>query len=246
MRETALAEPDSADATSRSREIRDGVRTALPAALAIVPMGLAFGVLVSQSPLPWWWATVFAAVIFAGSLEFLLIGMVTALAPLSLIAVTAFLVNFRHVFYALSFPLHRVRGAGWKTYSTFTLCDEAWALTAHPAAQTWSAPRILALQAVFYVGWVTSATLGALGGSLIPAGIVGLDFAVTAFFLVLALDAYRTRRSVPIPVIAVASALLFAVTVGDNMILPAMITFVALLLISYAWTRWTRWRRRDA
>jgi branched chain amino acid efflux pump len=220
------------------REMQLGVRTALPAAVAIVPMGLAFGVLVSQSPLPWWSATLFSAVIFAGSLEFLLIGMVAAATPLGMIAITALMVNFRHLFYALSFPLKQIRGAGWRTYSTFVLCDEAWALTSHPDAQRWTGPRILALQAVFYVGWVTSATVGAVGGGLIPPGVVGLDFAVTAFFLVLGIDAYRARRSVPVPLLAVACALVSTAFAGDSMILPAMITFVSLLLISYAWTQW--------
>jgi predicted branched-subunit amino acid permease len=53
--------------------------------------------------LSWWWATVFASVIYAGSLEFLLLGMVLAVMPLASVAMTAFLVNFRHIFYAWRF-----------------------------------------------------------------------------------------------------------------------------------------------
>jgi 4-azaleucine resistance transporter AzlC len=215
-----------------------GVRTALPAALAIVPMGAALGVLVSQSPLPWWAATLFASVVFAGTLEFLLIGLVVAVAPLGLVALTSLLVNFRHVFYALSFPLGQIRGAGWRTVSTFTLCDEVWALTTDPEAKGWSAPRILGLQAIFYVNWVASATLGAVAGGLIPPSVVGLEFAMTSFFVVLAVDAFRARRSIPIPLVAIACALTFAVLAGDNMILPAMCTFVGLLLAAHAWTSW--------
>ncbi|WP_324605610.1 AzlC family ABC transporter permease [Streptomyces niger] len=56
-----------------------------------------------------WWAGLSAALVHGGSFEFLLIGMVTAVAPLASIAVAAFLVQARHVFYTLS-PLHRVRG----------------------------------------------------------------------------------------------------------------------------------------
>src|SRR5690349_24900792 len=81
--------------------------------LACLPMGLAFGVLVAHSSLAWWWASVFATVVFAGSLEFLLLGLVTGGASLASIALAALLVNFRHVFYALSFPAaprHRVAG----------------------------------------------------------------------------------------------------------------------------------------
>lgn len=94
------------------------VRLCLPPMMGLLPMGLAFGVAVAQSPLAWWWAPVFSTVIFAGSLEFILLGLVVAAAPLATIALTAFLVNFRHVFYALSFPMRRVHGVGAKIYST--------------------------------------------------------------------------------------------------------------------------------
>ncbi|AMW14699.1 hypothetical protein A4E84_37665 [Streptomyces qaidamensis] len=72
--------------------------------LGMVPLGLAFGALVVQSGLDRWWAGLSAALICGGSFECLLIGMVTAAAPVASIAVAAFLVQARHVFCALSFP----------------------------------------------------------------------------------------------------------------------------------------------
>lgn len=220
------------------REVLSGIRIALPAGIAMFPLGMALGVLISQSSLPWWTAPLFTGVIFAGSLEFLLVGMVLAAAPLTSVALTALLVNFRHVFYALSFPLGQIRSRSLRVLSTYILCDEAWALTAHPEARQWSGARVLGIQSVFYVNWVVSATIGVLAGSLVPPGIVGLDFAITAFFLVLGIDAYRVRRSVPIPLIALACALFFVIFAGDAMILPAMGTFVGLLLSSYGFKRW--------
>ena len=234
LNSSALASSDQLSSARRSGQVRLGLKQSLPAVLGVLPMGLAFGVLVTHSGLQWWWATVFAAVVFAGSLEFLLIGLVTATAPLTQVAVTAFLVNFRHVFYALSFPLHRVHGPLAKTYSTFTLTDEAWALTTAPEAQSWSRRRILAIQATFQVNWVASVTLGALGGTFIPDSIVGLDFAVTAFFLVLAIDAFRVTRSVPLPLAAVASALIGYSLFGSHMLVPALTTFTGFLLARYA------------
>src|ERR1700746_1036424 len=98
--------------------------------LAVFPIGIAFGMLVTHSGLAWWWASVFSSLIFAGSLEFLLIGLTVAAVPLAQIALTALLVNSRHVFYALSFPLHRVTGTAGRIYSAFAMTDEAYALTA--------------------------------------------------------------------------------------------------------------------
>jgi 4-azaleucine resistance transporter AzlC len=207
---------------------------ALPVGFAVAAMGLAFGVLVTRSGLPWWWATIFAAVIFAGSLEFLLLGLVTAVAPLGQVAAAAFLVNFRHGFYAMSFPLHRVPGVAAKAYSTFALTDEAYALTARPEAQHWSRARILGIQAFVHVFWAGSVTLGALGGTLIPPEVKGLDFAVTALFLVLGIDAFRARRDVPAVVVAIACALAGHAVFGEQMLVAAMAVFTLFLLARYA------------
>jgi len=209
------------------------LRDSLSIGLACVPMGVAFGVLVSHSGLAWWWATVFATVIFAGSLEFLVLGLVTAGAPLAQIGLAAFLVNVRHVFYALSFPLHRVDGRLAKAYSTFALTDEAYALAVRPAAQAWGKTRILWLQAFIQLYWVSSVTLGAMAGSLVPDGIVGLDFAVTALFLVLGIDALRARRDLPTPLVAIACALAARFSAGERMLVVAMGLFTTYLLIRY-------------
>ena len=99
-------------------EVLLALRDSVPVGVAATAMGLAFGVLVSHSGLHWWWATIFASVIFAGSLEFLLLGLVVAVAPLAQIATTAFLVNFRHVFYAFSFPRHLVRNRFARLYAS--------------------------------------------------------------------------------------------------------------------------------
>ncbi|MEV6699669.1 AzlC family ABC transporter permease [Streptomyces sp. NPDC051453] len=176
--------------------------------LGLVPLGVAFGVVVTQSGLAWWWASAFTALIYAGSFEFVLVGLVAAVAPLGSIALTAFLVNIRHVFYTLSFPLHRVNGRLAKTYSTFALTDEAYALTTGEQARSWSGRRILWLQLFMHLYWVVGATAGGLLGSLIPDSVTGLDFALTALFTVLALDAIRDRHDdLPTPVLALLSAL---------------------------------------
>lgn len=237
LESSVAVDTDQSPSVQQPGQIRLGIKHSLPAVLGVIPMGVAFGVLVTHSGLQWWWATAFAAIVFAGSLEFLLIGLVAVMAPLTQVAVTAFLVNFRHVFYALSFPLHRIDGPLAKTYSTFTLTDEAWALTTAPETQTWSRRRILTIQATFQVTWVGSVTLGALGGNLIPDSIVGLEFAVSAFFLVLAIDAIRVARSVPIPLAAVVSALVGYGLFGAQMLVPALTAFTGFLLVRYALQR---------
>ncbi|UUN27925.1 AzlC family ABC transporter permease [Streptomyces sp. FIT100] len=210
--------------------LKQAVRDTGSVGLALFPLGVAFGVLVSHQGLAWWWASVISAFVYAGSLEFLLVGLIVAVAPLAQIAVTAFLVNFRHVFYALSFPLHRVTGATGKAYATFAMTDEAYALSTAPAAASWTKGRILWLQVFCQGYWVLGATAGALVGALLPERLVGLDFALTALFTVLAIDGYKARRDLPAPVLALVCALVARFAFPDQMLLAAMALFTTGLL----------------
>ncbi|MEE1761377.1 MULTISPECIES: AzlC family ABC transporter permease [unclassified Streptomyces] len=218
-------------AARTSSDARSAFEDSAPVGLGFVPLGIAFGVLVTQSGIDWWWASLSSAVIFGGSFEFLLIGMVTAAAPLASIAVSAFLVNVRHVFYTLSFPLHQVKGRLGKAYSTFALCDEAYALTAGEQARSWSGRRILWLQFFLHLYWAGGATAGALLGSLIPDSLTGLDFALTALFTVLALDAVRDLRGdLPTPVLALVCALAARLLFPHQMLLASFALFTTALV----------------
>lgn len=126
--------------------------------LGLFPIGVAFGLLVVQSGLEWWWAPLFSVLVYAGSMEFLLLGLVIALTPIASIAATALLVNSRHVFYGLSFPLHRVRGRAARAYSVYALTDEAYALTATMPARNLSSARIVAIQVFCQSYWVLGAS----------------------------------------------------------------------------------------
>lgn len=75
--------------------------------MGLVPLGLAFGVLLVQSGCAWYWAPLFSLLIYAGSMEFLAIGLLLVGTPWSSLKVTSFFVHFRHLFYGLSFPLKR-------------------------------------------------------------------------------------------------------------------------------------------
>ena len=205
--------------------------------VALVPLGVAFGLLVVQAGLAWWWAPLFSMLIYAGSLEFLAIGLIVAMTPLAQIALATVLVNFRHVFYALSFPLQSVRGRAAKVYSMYALTDEAYALAHHiPPAERTTA-RILWLQLLCQGYWVLGGVLGALLGTVLPSIPRGMDFALTALFAVLTIDAFRVTRDVPSPVLALLSALVALVVAPDQMLVVAMGLFVTALTVRFMLTR---------
>jgi 4-azaleucine resistance transporter AzlC len=223
-----------------THSFRQVLALSAPIGLAFIPLGMALGFLVVHAGLAWWWAPTFAAVIYAGSLEFLMVGLAAAAAPVATVALTTFIVNARHVFYALSFPLHRVQGFWAKAYSTYTLSDEAYAVGVSPEAQSWTTRPILLMQACFQLLWVSGATLGGLLGEALPIDrLEGLDFALTALFIVLAIDAYRQRPDRLTAVLAASCAVTAWMLVPDQLLVCAFAAFTAVLLVR-------RRRRSDA
>jgi 4-azaleucine resistance transporter AzlC len=227
-------EPDPGPGPAE-HSLRQVLGLSAPIGLAFIPLGMALGFLVVHAGLAWWWAPVFAAVIYAGSLEFLMVGLTAAAAPLATVLLTTFVVNSRHVFYALSFPLHRVRGLPGKLYSTYTMSDEAYAVAVSPEARSWTTRPILLMQLSFQLLWVTGAGLGGLVGSALPIDrLEGLDFALTALFIVLAIDAYRQRPDRLTAVAAAVCAVLAWLVVPGQMLVCAFAAFTGVLLVRFA------------
>lgn len=217
------------------------LRLAAPIGLAFLPLGMALGFLVVHAGLAWWWAPVFAAVIYAGSLEFLMVGLAATGAPIATVALTTVIVNSRHVFYALSFPLHRIRGLPGTLYSSYVLSDEAYAVAVSPEAESWTSRQILIMQAGLHLTWTVSAGVGGLVGAALPIERVqGLEFALTALFIVLAIDAYRQHPDRLTALIAVGCAVLAWLLAPGQLLVWAFAAFTALLLVRFAA------RRRDA
>lgn len=213
---------------TRGERIRAGLRDSLAAGLGVVPLGVAFGVLVLQAGLPWWVAPSLSVFVYAGSIELLLVGLIAAGTPIATMALTTFFVNFRHVFYAFSFPLHLVRGRLARLYSIWAMTDEAYAIVTPIPREQRSATRLLTLQLALQTYWVGGGLLGVALASVLPGEIKGLEFSLCALFTVLALDAIRSRDDVPSLLIAglsVSFGLLFV---------PGAPLFAALILFAVA------------
>lgn len=121
-----------AERTSTQSDFRLAVADSSVVMLGIAVLGLGLGIILNAHGLPIWTAPLLSALVFAGSVEFLMVGMVSGGTPLASIALTVFLVNARHLVYGLSYPLHSVKGFWAKALAVHTLCDEAFALNSGP------------------------------------------------------------------------------------------------------------------
>lgn len=225
-RDTLAARPA---ARARRSDLTEAAQDTGVVWLGLFTLGIGFGVLVTSHGLPWWLAPVISTSVFAGSVEFLLVGMLATAAPIATIALTTFLINSRHLFYGLSFPLHCVRG--WrKAYSIFALCDEAYALVTSKDPRGLTSGRILWTQFGLHASWAIGALAGGLVGATVLHGLAGLDFILTALFVVLAMDAYRATPDRPALLLALAAAVLGALVAGGSMLLVAMTLFTGALI----------------
>lgn len=215
-----------------SEDIRLGLRDTWLVALGLVPLGLAFGLLMTQSGFAWWWTPIFSTVIYAGSMEFLAVDMViSGLGPVSS-AITGFMVNFRHLFYGLTYPRSQVRRGLPSAYVTYALTDETYAVTS-TLPRNISGPRLVTIAVVLQLTWVLSGVVGALAGMAMPAGVEGVDFALTALFAVLAYEAFQATRDLSAPLIAGGLALLAAVVLPGQVIIVALVSYFLVLLLRF-------------
>ena len=198
-----------------------------------VPLGMAFGVLfdgLGYAPL---FAPLMGLIVFAGASQFMAVGLLAANAGLMEVAVSTFVLNSRHMFFGLSL-LGRYRVAGWrKFYLVFGLTDETYSLvtgTAVPEGQD-PAAYYLAVTALNQGYWVLGCALGALVGTLVEFDTAGMEFALTALFIVLTLDQWRSVRE-PFPFLiaafaSVASLLFFE----EQMLLAAIGLSISALIL---------------
>jgi 4-azaleucine resistance transporter AzlC len=232
---TPASRPEALSApTTRRRQVTAGVRDSFSAGLGIFPLGIALGLMILQAGLPWWLTPALSLSAFAGSLELLLVGMTATVTPLAAVALTVLVVNFRHVFYAFSLPLHLVKHPAAKAYAVCAMIDEAYAVNAALSEHERSAPRLLAMQAACEIYWVGGGLVGVALGSALPAPIRGLEFALCALFTVLTLDAFRSRREIPSFLLAGASVTVALVLTPGLAMFTALLLFVGLLLARHA------------
>lgn len=219
------------------REIRAALKDLWVVGLGLIPLGLAFGLVMTQAGFAWWWTPIFSIIIYAGSMEFLAVQLVTAgVGPLSA-AVTGFMVNFRHIFYGLTFPRHHISSRLGRAYATYALTDETYAVISSlpPSTRaTLTGTRILTTEIVCQLLWVIPGILGALLGVVIPPEVKGMDFALTALFVVLAYESFVSNRDFSLPITATAIAIVFAIIAPSWLLMIALTTYFLVLVLRYS------------
>ena len=186
---------------------------------------MTYGIYMNVSGFSFWYPMVMSLIIFAGSIEFVAVNMLLgAFNPLQALAMTL-MINARHLFYGISM-LDRFRGMGWKKiYLIFGMCDETFSInyTAEipPDVDRGWFMFFVTLLNHFY--WFFGATLGGIFGGLIHFSTEGLDFVVTAMFVVNLSGTVAERKEHTSALAGLGISLLCLAAFGaESFILPAM------------------------
>ena len=214
------------------------LRAAFPHTIPVLTgfgfLGLTYGVYMSSQGFNFLYPLLISITVFGGSLQFVAVNLLLgAFAPLQALAVSLAL-QARHLFYGISM-LDRYKGTGAKKpYLIFGLCDESFAIN-HTANipegidHGWFMFWVTLLDQSY---WVIASALGGILGSLISFDTTGIDFVMTAMFVVILLEQILKERSVVTAAIGVSASLFSLVLFGaDNFLIPAMIIIIAALTV---------------
>jgi 4-azaleucine resistance transporter AzlC len=209
-------------------------KAGIPVLLGYTSIGFAFGLVLVGSGLPWWLSPLMALVVYAGAAQFMGVALLVGGAGVPEIAVLTLLMNARHAVYGLS-VLDRYRGTGLrKLYLIFGLTDETYGLVTTIASPNGIEPShfYFALTMLNQFWWLSGCTAGALFGRALPLDISGLDFAMTALFVVLLVEQTKViKRPEPYILAALAGICTYLVLGSSNFIMVATVLTGGLLLL---------------
>ena len=213
------------------------LRAAFPATIPVLTgylcIGMAYGLLMANAGYGVFWALLLSLLCYAGSMEFVAVSLLTAGFDPVQALLMALMINARHAFYGLSM-LEKYRGTGWaRPFLIFSLTDETFSLvsTLEPPDGVTRRDLYFWISLLDYLYWQVGSVLGALIGGLLPFDTTGLDFALTALFIVLFLEQWRKRENRPAALIGLGcTAVSLAVVGADRLVIPAMVLILAVLL----------------
>lgn len=199
---------------SRSQEFLHGCRDILPLIVGAIPFGIIFGTLAVGAGLSAWQTMGMSLLVFAGSAQFIAVTLITGGVGVLVVLLTTFVVNLRHALYSAAMqPFVRHLPTRWRVPLAFWLTDEAFAVIQHRYARDDATPYkhwfFFGAALTMYLSWQLATLAGIAFGQAVPdVARWGLDFAMIATFIGIAVPMMRTRPQVASALVAGVVALL--------------------------------------
>lgn len=214
--------------------VRRAFYKTVPIMAGYIVLGMGFGILLRNAGYGVLWALSMSLFIYAGSMQYVGVGLLTGGASVITTAITTITVNCRHLFYGISM-IEKYKNAGkYKPYMIFALTDETYSLLCDDDDIGEDNNLYRFLVSIFdHCYWVTGTLIGSLLGEVIPFSTRGIEFSMTALFIASFTEQWISSKDRLPAVVGIVSTVLCLVLLGpDRFLIPAMflITFVLTLL----------------
>ncbi len=216
------------------RTLKRAFRDSLPVLAGYLALGIGFGVMLESKGYSFWWAILMSCTMFAGSGQYAAVDFLSNSVSLITAAFMTLIINARHFFYGFSL-LEKYKGTGkFKPYLIFGLTDETYSLVATAKLDdTIDHKKYYFFVTVLdHLYWITGCTTGALMGTFIPFDSTGIDFAMTALFVVIFVEQWLTMKEHLPAILGAVTTLVCLIIFGSQyFIIPSMVLIAFELVI---------------
>lgn len=213
--------------------VKEAFIRSIPVMAGYIVLGIGFGILLRRAGYGVAWAFAMSVFIYAGSMQFVGVSLLSGGASLLTAALTTVMVNARHLFYSISM-IERYQNAKYKPYLIFALTDETYSILSDGKAPEGADPdRFRFLLSLFdHCWWVTGSVLGSLLGSVIPFSTRGIEFSMTALFIASFTEQWLTTRNhIPALTGLLGTFLCLLIFGPGRFLIPAMLLITLVLTL---------------
>ena len=218
----------------KKRTIKQAFYKSVPVLAGYLVLGIGFGILMRNAGYGVLWAASMGVFMYAGSMQYVGVGLLTGGASVLATAVTTVMVNARHLFYSISMiDLYKDAGK-YKPYMIFALTDETYSLLCDGKAPAGTDPNLyrFLLSLFNHCYWIAGCVLGSLLGAVLPFSTAGIEFSMTALFVAAFTEQWLTAKDhIPALTGLICTLLCLLVFGRENFLIPAMLLITLVLTL---------------
>ncbi len=206
----------------------------LPVMAGYIILGIGFGILAHNAGYGILWVLAMSMLIYAGSMQYVGIGLLAGGASVLTVILTTVMVNARHLFYSISMLRHYKNSGRYKPYLIFSLTDETYSLLCDGRVPEAMDPdRFRFLVSLFnHSYWVLGSIIGSLVSGILPFSTAGIEFSMTALFIASFTEQWLTAKDHIPAITGLLGTLLCLIIFGpERFLIPAMLLITLLLTL---------------
>ena len=216
------------------KTVKAAFSKSLPVMAGYVILGIGFGILAQRAGYGFPWALAMSLFIFAGSMQYVGVGLLAGGASVLTVLLTTVMVNARHLFYSISMLRHYKDAGRFRPYLIFSLTDETYSLLCDGKTPEGTDPdRFRFFVSLFnHAYWVLGSVLGSLAGGVLPVSAAGIEFSMTALFIASFTEQWITEKNHMPALTGLLGTLVCLIVFGTGrFLIPSMLLITALLTL---------------